>query len=81
LPRAGRPTHRENETGQNHRQAASMMTAARTRATRVTQPSFTQITAASANTPEASGCRAISRASQPSSRASFTSRMMPSGVR
>ena len=48
-----------------------MTTTARTRAARVTQPSLTHVTAATARTPAASGCRAIIRISQPSSRASF----------
>jgi hypothetical protein len=50
LARVGRPTHRESEPGQHHRHADSMTTAARTRATRVTQPSLTQIAAVSART-------------------------------
>jgi hypothetical protein len=58
-----------------------MTTRARTRTTRVTQPSLTHITTDSARTLAASGCRKISRASQPSSRANFISRMMPNGVR
>ena len=41
---------------------------------------FTHMKASRATMAAASGCRAISRASQPSSRASCTSRMNPAGV-
>ncbi len=58
-----------------------MTMAARTRAARVTQPSLTNVTAARARTLAASGCRTISRISQPSSWANFATRMMPKGVR
>ena len=58
-----------------------MTTAARTRATRVTQPSLTHVAAARASTLAASGCRAIIRTIQPSSLKSFATRMMPNGVR
>ena len=56
-----------------------MTTAARTRATRVTQPSLTQIAAVSARTLAASGCRTTSRTIQASSLTSLTARMMPHG--
>jgi hypothetical protein len=79
--RAGRPTRRENETGQNHRQAASMTMAARTTAARVTQPSLTQVAAARASTLAASGCRAAIRKIQASSLTTLAARMMPNGVR
>ena len=58
-----------------------MMTAARIRAARVTQPSLTHVTAASASTLEASGCRATILTVQASSLKSFATRMKPSGVR
>ncbi len=58
-----------------------MTTAARTSAARVTQPSLTHVTAARASTLAASGCRNTSRMIQPSSRASFATKMMPNGVR
>jgi hypothetical protein len=58
-----------------------MTMTARTRTTSVTQPSLTQVTAASVRTLAASGCRKISRTIQPSSRANFTAKMMPNGVR
>jgi len=42
---------------------------------------LTQVTATIARTLAASGCRKTSRTIQPSSRANFTSKMMPNGVR
>ena len=65
---------------EKNRQDARTTSTQAASATRPTHPVLIHVSASTARTPVAAGCRAARRTSQASSRASLTTRMMPNGV-